>query len=138
VEHTETVLIEAPPEQVWAIYTDVERWPEWTASMKKIERLEDGPLSLGSCARVHGAGAPTSVFTVTEFTPGRSFAWETRTRGVRGLAWHIVEPAGEGTRATLGVRMTGLLATLLAPMIRSVVRRNVHMEAEGLKRRCES
>jgi hypothetical protein len=82
-------------------------------------------------------GTPASVFTVTEYTPGRSFTWETTAQGVKGLAWHLVEAEGDGTGVTLGVRLSGLMATLFAPMIRSVARRNVRMEAEGLKRRCE-
>jgi carbon monoxide dehydrogenase subunit G len=138
VEHSQTIHIEAPPETVWAVYTDVERWPEWTEAMKKIERLDEGPLKLGSTAHVEAAGAPASVFTVTEFTDGRSFTWETKARGVKGVAFHRLGPDGDGTKVTLGVQMSGIMATLLGPMIRSIARRNVRMEAEGLKRRCES
>ncbi len=138
VEHEESIHIDAPPDKVWAIYIDVEKWPEWTASMKSVERLEDGPLALGKQARVQAEGTPTSVFTVTEFTDGRSFTWTTNTRGIKADARHIVEPDGDGTKATLGVRMDGLMATIFSPMIRRTATRNVHMEAEGLKRRCEA
>jgi uncharacterized protein YndB with AHSA1/START domain len=30
---TETITIDAPPAVVWAVYTDIERWSEWTASV---------------------------------------------------------------------------------------------------------
>ena len=138
IEYEETILIQAPPEKVWAVYTDVEKWPEWTPSMKHIERLDEGPLALGKQARVSAEGAPTSVFTVTEHTEGRSFIWSTTTRGIKAEAYHIVEPDGAGTKATLGVRMSGLMATIFAPMIRRTATRNVHTEAEGLKQRCEA
>ena len=137
VEHEETVRVSASPEKVWAVYTDVERWPEWTPVMKKIERLEDGPLALGSTARIEAKGGPPSVWTVTEFTEGRSFTWESKARGVKLVAWHVIDADGEGSRVRLGVRMTGLMATLLGPFLRSMAKRNVKTEAEGLKQRCE-
>jgi len=134
VEHDETVFIDASPERVWAVYTDVERWSEWTPVMQKIERLEDGPLALGSTVRIEAKGGPPSAWTVTEFADGRSFTWEARARGVKLVAWHLIEADGDGSRVRLGVRMTGLMATLLAPFLRSVAKRNVKTEAEGLKR----
>jgi len=137
VKHEETILIDAPPEKVWSVYTDVERWPEWTPTMQKIERLEDGPLAAGSTARIEAKGGPPSVWTVTELTDGRSFTWESSARGVKLVAWHLIEPDGDGSKVTLGVRMTGLMATLLGPFLRSLAKRNVRTEAEGVKRRCE-
>lgn len=137
VEHEEIVRIKAPPDRVWAVYTDVERWPEWTPVMQKIERLEDGPLALGSTARIEAQGGPPSVWTVTEFTVGRSFTWEAAARGVTLVAHHVIEADGDASSVRLGVRMSGLMATLLSPFLRSVAKRNVKTEAEGLKRRCE-
>ena len=33
---TETIIIAAPPEQVWAIATDLEKYPEWTHDVKDV------------------------------------------------------------------------------------------------------
>ena len=33
---TETITIAAPPEQVWAIAADVERYPDWAKDVKDV------------------------------------------------------------------------------------------------------
>jgi len=135
---TRTFQINAPPDAVWVVMIDVERWPEWTESEKSVERLEQGPFELGSTAKLRIRRAPVAgVWKVTEFTEGRSFAWENDSGGVHGMATHLVEPDGDGSKVTLTVTLSGLVATLLTPILAGVARENVRMEAEGLKRRCE-
>ncbi len=51
MEEREQVIIDAPPEVVWRVMTDVERWPEWTLTAERIERLDEGDFRLGSRAR---------------------------------------------------------------------------------------
>jgi len=47
-----SVDIAAPPPVVWAVMRDVERWPEWTTTVTRIERLDSGPLTVGSRLRI--------------------------------------------------------------------------------------
>jgi carbon monoxide dehydrogenase subunit G len=133
-----TIHIDAPPDAVWAVMTDVERWAEWTESMKSVERLEEGPFVLGSTAKLRIRRAPTAgVWRVTEITEGRSFTWENDSGGVHGVATHLLEPDGDGSKVTLTVTLSGLLVTLFGWLMAPPSRDNVRTEAEGLKRRCE-
>lgn len=117
---------------------DVERWPEWTESMKSVERLDSGEFGVGSKARLKIRRSPNAnVWTVMELTPNRSFTWETNSGGVKGSAIHVIEPDGNGSKVTLTVDLSGIVATLFGPMIAGPSRQNVEMEAEGLKRRSE-
>jgi len=134
-----SVDINAPPERVWAVMADVERWPEWTESMKSVERLDSGEFGVGSKAKLHIRRSPNAnVWTVTELTPNRSFSWETNSGGVKGVATHVIEQDGNGSKVTLTVDLSGIVSTLFGPMIAGQSRKNVEMEAEGLKRWCEA
>ena len=37
-----TIDVAAPAQFLFEVYTDVERWPEWTASVTSVERLDQG------------------------------------------------------------------------------------------------
>jgi uncharacterized protein YndB with AHSA1/START domain len=36
VDYELSTTIDASPEYVWTVLTDIERWPQWTASMKSL------------------------------------------------------------------------------------------------------
>jgi uncharacterized protein YndB with AHSA1/START domain len=138
MEYRTSVLIAAPPERVWEVLLDVERWPEWTPSMTRVQRLDEGELRVGSRARVKQPRLPPGSWTVTELEPGRSFTWRSRSGGVTSEGVHGVEPSAEGSLATLAFRQTGLLAGLIAVLGGKQIRRYVDMELAGLKRRSEA
>lgn len=130
--------IDATPTTVWRTLTDVESWPDWTASMTKVERLQDGDLGVGSTARVTQPKLKPAGYTVTDCEPGQSFIWETKAAGVKVRASHIVEDRGEGhARMILGVEQSGVLSGIVALFYGKLVRQYVAMEAEGLKKAAE-
>src|SRR3990172_11368027 len=113
-----TIQINAPPERVWAVMSDVERWPEWTESMKSVKHLDSGDLGAGSKAKLRIRRSPNAtVWTVTELTPNRSFTWEAKSGGVKGVAKHVIEPDGSGSKVTLTVDLSGIVATIFGPII---------------------
>ena len=91
-----TVTIAGPPERVWSVVVDVDGWPERVPTVTSVERLDEGPLVVGSRTRLQQPRLPTAVWTVTELTPGRSFTWESSSPGVTVTASHVVEPHPEG------------------------------------------
>lgn len=133
------VEIQAPPDCVWAVMRDVERWPEWTPSVTSVRLLSRGPLAVGSRAIIRQPKLPPAKWRVTELDePGRSFTWVSPAPGVRVIARHWVEPRGADSRATLSLRFEGLLAGLVARLTRALNERYLALEANGLKQRSEA
>ena len=137
MEFCKTIDIEAPPAVVWPVIEDGERWPEWTASVTSVRRLDKGPLRIGSRALIRQPRFPPAVWTVTTLEPGRRFVWKSGMPGMWVYGDHSVEAIPSGTRATLKLSYDGLLARLMGRLTRGITNRYLEMEASGLKRRSE-
>lgn len=138
--HVETsVDIDAEAADVWSVLVDVERWPAWTASVSDLERLDTGPLGPGSRVRLKQRRLPAMVWQLTGIESGTSFSWSASQGGVTTTAVHLVRAEQDGTtNVTLSIDQRGPLAPALGLFTTSLTRRYLEMEAQGLKRRCET
>ncbi len=135
----DSIDVAAPAEDVFAVYADVERWPEWTESVSSVERLDEGPLRVGSRARVRQPRLPVAVWEVTEVVPDRSFTWVARGPGIRTTGTHTVAPAPDGvSTVTATLDQAGLLGPLMGRLTKGLTERYIRMELEGLRSHCES
>lgn len=132
-----SVDIGVPPADVWAVMTDVERWPEWTASVRTLKKLDEGPLAVGSRVRIKQPRLPPSVLEVTDVRQDRGFTWVARSPGVKVVADHRIERSGHGSRVALSVDFRGPFGPLVGWLTRTLTKRYLDLEAAGLKRRCE-
>src|SRR4051794_1558867 len=105
-----SVTIDAPADTIWRELVDVERWPEWTASMTKVEQLDSGPLAVGTRVRIKQPKFPAMVWEVTNVEPGRSFTWAAGAAGVRTVARHELSPTATGVDLTLHIEQSGPMA----------------------------
>jgi uncharacterized protein YndB with AHSA1/START domain len=131
------VDIAALPARVWSVIADVERWHEWTESIRGVRLLDKGPLRIGSRAFIRQPRFPAAVWKVTELDPGRSFTWRTGAPGMWAYGRHSVDAIAGGTRATLRLHYEGALGRLLARMTQGITNRYLGFEAAGLKKRSE-
>lgn len=94
-------LIAAPPSAAWGVLVDLDAWPRWGPTVS-AGRLDPAYTELG----LHATGVvQTAVrfsvpFEVTEFEPGRHWAWK-----VAGIpaTHHRVEPVGDCARVSMAV-----------------------------------
>ncbi len=127
--------VDAPTQQVWEVLFDVARWPEWTPTIERVERLDEGPFQLGSRAKVRQPKLPQALWQVTEVVDGRNFTWEAKGPGMKTIARHAVVPDGTGSTVTLSIEQTGPMGAVAATLWRGLTQRYIELEAESLDKR---
>ena len=134
---TSVELIEAPVDQVWALTIDVERWPELTPTMTSVERLDDGPLRVGSTARIVQPRQRPTVWTVTRLDAPHAFEWQAKVGTLTMTARHHLEAEGDGCRNHLDLVLTGFGHGLAARLLGGTMRQAIATENAGFKREAE-
>jgi uncharacterized membrane protein len=138
MDQSASIDVDAPIERVWEVLADVERWSEWTSTVTSVQRLDDGPLQVGSQARIEQPKISPTEYEVTDLEPGHGFTWVARAPGVRTTARHTLEALPDGrTRVTLAVDQGGPLGAVMGRFYRGLTDRYLAHEAEGLKARSE-
>ncbi len=139
MEQSVEVEIDARPQRVWEVLTDLERWPEWAETVTSVTRLDEGPLTVNSRTRIEQPKLPPTQYVVTELLPGETFTWMATSPGVRTIARHEVEPLPRGrTRVRLVVEQAGPLGKVMGRLFFTrLTERYLAAEAAGLKARSE-
>ena len=131
------ITIDAPIEDVWALTIDVEAMPSLSETFISVQRLDAGPLKVGSRTVVEQPGLGKRTWTVSEMDPPHRFAWTTRLLGSRMTGIHELEAAGTGCRNRLAIEITGWTSPLLGALIKKQIAKAIAIENSGLKRTAE-
>jgi carbon monoxide dehydrogenase subunit G len=111
-----SIEIAAPVKRVWALIDKLEEWSQWMPSIKKIERLSEGPLAVGSRLSVTAKASGLIVklmVTVIELVPERRVVLEGKVLGTKLKRFYALEPANDKTNVTIGGDVSGALAWLV-------------------------
>jgi len=130
--------IAAPAHRVWNVLVDLDRWPVWTKSVRRMRRLGDGEFGMGSKVRITQPGLGTATWVVDEWQPNSSFTWTASLPGVRSVAQHRIVPVAPGrVKVVLTIQQTGRFADLVERFYGKKIERYMRLEAEGLRRSLE-
>jgi uncharacterized protein YndB with AHSA1/START domain len=128
------VRIDAPPETVWAVLTDLRAWPAWNPDVRSMSF--DGPLAPGTAFRWK-AGSATLSSTLQEVEPPRRFGWTGRTMGIHAVHVFHLDPSEGGTLARSEESFRGLIPSVLRRYSRKVLQRGIDGILAALKAEAE-
>jgi hypothetical protein len=134
---TSSVSIDAPADLVWDVFTDVEHWPEWTASVIQLTGLDGPQIAIGRRFEISQPRMPRLRWTVTELASATSWTWVQRSPGGWTSARHEVTATADGTVVRQELEQRGILGSLAGVLTRRMTQRYLAMEAHGLKARSE-
>ncbi|MDB5345748.1 MAG: hypothetical protein JWP89_4125 [Schlesneria sp.] len=123
---------------MWQVLADVETWPQWTKSVRSVQRLDQTAMSLGSKVRIEQPKLKPAVWTVTIWEPEQSFTWVSKSPGVTVTAGHQIVPTSEGCRVILTIHFGGLLGGVIGLLMGRLTSEYMAIEANGLKHRAEA
>ena len=133
-----SIVIDAPAGLVWDVFTDVGRWPEWTASISSLTPLDGPALAPGKRFAIKQPRIPKVVWEVTAIEPGRSWTWRQRSFLATSLAIHELSPKGDDrTLVRQRIEQRGAIGVVVGALMRGLTKRYLAMEGEGLKARTE-
>ena len=132
IEHA--VEIRRSPDEVFYYCTDLSREPEWNPRTRRIQKLTDGPIGLGT--RFQGAWIRGDPMTIEFVRFQRPSAWASVGRSRRLLATSEgqVSNTPGGVRLVLRMELQprGALR-LLRPALGPVMRRREHRNLHAIK-----
>jgi uncharacterized protein YndB with AHSA1/START domain len=136
--------IAQPPTAVFTALTDVERYPEWliASGIVRVERLDPGPLAVGSRLRIaqNVAGRSTVLDgSVTACTPGSAFGLTGKDKdGVTIEIQAALTPDDGGCRLRWSLRLKlPLRFRVFESMVAPQAKRAAALDLEAFKRRLE-
>jgi len=131
------LVIGATVERVWALTLDVQGWPALTPTMTSVDRVDEGPLRVGSTARVLQPRQRPATWTVTRLDERSVFEWQTKVATVTMVARHQLAEVPDGCRNTLTVDLSGFGSRLLGRLFGSRIHTAIETENAGFKRAAE-
>lgn len=141
---TET-RIDRPPADVFDALTDVESYPTWliASGIVRVERLQPGPLTVGSRIRIGQTVAGRSTVldgSVTKLIPGAAFGLTGKDKdGVSIEIDATLVPDGSATRLRWSLRLKlPLRFRMFESMVAPQAKRAAALDLEAFKRRIES
>lgn len=143
---TLTTTINAAPNTVWDIITDIENSPNVTPEITRIEMLTQPPLRVGTrwreTRRINNREAAV-VLEVSEFTTNRSYTARSALMGIEFNSQFVVTRQRDATRLDLHttsrpLTLGGRLMSLLSPLFTAAMKKTMQRDLDAIKSAAES
>ena len=135
------ISIQAPAGRVFDYVADFTRHGEWSGNGLEVTKDSDGPAAVGSTYSTTAKqfGTQREHSTVTEFTPGRAFAWDSKGALGRVHHWFSMSEDGGATTLTKGAEMLEptFLAKITSWKISKDIPNGIHQDLANIKAKVE-
>lgn len=134
VEHS--ILVNAAPERLFALYADVSNWHRWDPDTKAASI--NGPFQVGTTGSLTPTKGNTVRMLITSVVPNGSFTVEAKVPLFRMVFEHELVPAKGATRVTHRVIFSGALAFLLGRIVAAQLNKGLPITLAKLKASAEA
>lgn len=129
-----SIIIEAKPEKIWGILTDIGNWPRWNKNID-LSKI-DGPLQPNAIFKWKSAGMmiTSRLHTVAPFY---SFGWTGKVFGAFAIHNWMIKAIENASEVTTSESVDGLLIKLLKKRMQKATDTTLENWLIFLKNECE-
>jgi uncharacterized protein YndB with AHSA1/START domain len=129
------LVIEASPEVVWKVHTDINAWSQWHSSISSARAV--APLAVGSSFKWKSSGL-TITSTVHTLEPNQRISWTGKSLGTQADHTWMLQAQNWGTLVTTEESMAGWLVSLLKLLTPTFLDRSLDVWLRDLKNKAEA
>ena len=129
------IFIQAQPQVVWKIHTDINSWSQWQPSIT-LSKLE-GSLIVGAVFQWKSGGL-TINSTVQVVEPNERIGWTGKAIGTQAKHIWTLKPHKDGTLLTTEESMDGWLIKVLKVVMPKFLEESLDIWLQSLKKQAES
>jgi uncharacterized protein YndB with AHSA1/START domain len=128
------IVINATPEKVWQILTNIGDWDKWNERIKN-PKLQ-GQLDVGSSFtwKTNGSKIKSEIHSLT---PDKILGWQGKALGASAIHNWYLEPTENGTKVRVEESMEGWIINLMKKKMNEKLADDMLYWLEQLKRECE-
>jgi Polyketide cyclase / dehydrase and lipid transport len=108
MKFSHTLKTPAPPERIWAIWTDVKNWSDWDTEL--VGSQLEGSFALGAIGKLTPKNGRVATFKISQLNPGESYTFTVSLPFCRLNVHRYLQVQADGTYFTHEVSFQGLLA----------------------------
>ncbi|WP_041344221.1 SRPBCC family protein [Runella slithyformis] len=134
VKQKNQIVINAVPEKVWAVLTDINQWGSWNEKITEAQASETQKVGARFDWKVNGASIKSILHTVSTH---KAFGWSGTTFGGSAIHNWFLTAHQAGTLVNVEESMEGWLVSLFKNKMNRDLAKDMQFWLEMLKRECE-
>lgn len=134
VVQSEEIIINAKPEKVWKVLTDIEKWSSWNSNIKDPKLKEAPSVGASFTWKTNGSKIKSKIHT---YDQNESLGWEGKTFGAKAIHNWYLEPTNNGTKVIVEESMEGWIIALMKKKMNSTLEKDITFWLKQLKFECE-
>ncbi len=130
VVQTKSITINATPEKIWHVLSDVKNWSQWNEKIDKVQIEEKLIVGTEFIWKSGGTKIKSKVHTLNI---NKTLGWTGKTVGAQAIHnWHFTETEN-GTKITVEESMEGWLIGLMKKKMNTILEKDMAAWLEQLK-----
>lgn len=134
VIQTKEIFINAAPEKVWEVLTDIKNWGEWNNRIKKPTLQEELKVGTAFTWKTNGSKIKSKIHT---YRTNQVMGWTGKTFGARAIHNWYLEPINNGTLVKVEESMEGWVIRLMKNKMDNILKEDMDFWLQQLKIKSE-